>query len=390
VLVPLRNVPDGFHSTAVQELTGYKEWKVQLLGAGVNEFRDEIERVYAQFMYPLTKNKISWHQQPTFDTKAHDAECPCGGIEFNVRGEERRCCGNPDWWTPRDAAAKAEVKKAEKTKKLREAARASAPPGMATPTVITSRTVLQLPPDARVVNGVAQDPPKGVAALTTPDGAWAIKDFDPTSIKIDDTKLTRVKIKGSALDLVGTTDAAAVKAARAAWTTRWEKRRAELGKVFTAKLKTLTGDFAVRGPGLPTLVALVIREYDNYNFDSVATLEEIIDACEIERPKNLLEGLYGAAGRRKIINWVEGLSAKAQETLITLLLVAIDETAKKKLELPDAQLLQEQQDARLAIAKKKVPWLAVEKVKPAAKAKKKSASSAADDADEDLGEDDEE
>jgi hypothetical protein len=78
-LVPLRGIPDEYHAEAIAKLTDGLTPGEQI-SENVEDFGHAVAREYDRYMYPLSKTKNSYEKQPLFNTKAHDAECSCGGI----------------------------------------------------------------------------------------------------------------------------------------------------------------------------------------------------------------------------------------------------------------------------------------------------------------------
>src|SRR4051812_19756497 len=155
-LVPLRGIPDEYHAEAIAKLTDGLTPGEQI-SENVEDFGHVVAREYDRYMYPLSKTKNSYDKQPLFNTKAHDAECSCGGISWGgswqgVEAKGRKFCGNPDWWKPLHAAAK---------KKEREAAKES---GESAPAK-KGQLRIDLPAGTKAVSVGYNEPPKNMVAL---------------------------------------------------------------------------------------------------------------------------------------------------------------------------------------------------------------------------------
>lgn len=108
VLLRYRGCPDAVHEFVIDSLGGGgrvadgDSWF-----ASAEAFERIVEPLYRKHLYPIAKKK--YDPKPIFETASHDRECTCGGIEMkDWDGFKRRYCGNPEWWQPKEKAAKKE------------------------------------------------------------------------------------------------------------------------------------------------------------------------------------------------------------------------------------------------------------------------------------------
>lgn len=362
-LVPLRGVPDEYHAKAVEELcSGLKPGAE--VASSVEEFGDVVEEAYRAFMYPLTKTKNEWEPQPEFPVKDHDAECTCGRIDWR----NRKHCGNPDWWKPLAAAAKKKAKEKAKAEGGGDApAKGSAP----------NKPRLELPHGTASLSGSISWP-KGVISLTDGDGKWKtcesrwqpVDAFDPADFVIDDTKLVRVK-QSYGLDRVGTKDLAAVKAARDAWTKRWEKPRTAAAAKLLTSFEKSEGTYTITGAGVHAMLDAFTEVPD-------AEFREIAELLSIAVPKDVTNERNRRSDARR--NWIAKSLKRSDAERITSFFAFL--WAADKRQLPSKSIEADQQTAIDDIAKKRSPWVTTKAPKPEAKAtkaaKKKSGGGGAD------------
>jgi ParB/RepB/Spo0J family partition protein len=116
VLLPYRGCPDAVHSAVIEELNGMhllvKQEGEESVFESSSDFEGEVTPLYRKHLYPIAKRKDD--AKPAFDTTMHDRECACGGVEVKDWQGKRRHCGNPEWWQPREKAAKKEERAKQK------------------------------------------------------------------------------------------------------------------------------------------------------------------------------------------------------------------------------------------------------------------------------------
>lgn len=348
VLLPLRGCPDDVHARAVGWLD--KDWRATRnadagrVAMSLHDFAALMRQAYAPAMYPLLKTKSTWHKQPAFDTKAHDRECDCGRIPFELDGSGKRaCCGNPGWWRPKHRAAQ----KAKPKKNARGAAGARE----------TIR--FHLPPEASTVkaSGYSSDPPKGITALTDAR-AWATDHqngdgFDPSAIAVAPDKLVLVQ-RSYGDPIVGTRDEAAVKAAREAWATRWADRRRGLVRALAVALKEKGRGYRVEGPGVVELLARIDSEHRGV--DGWTMLIDVAAAHDHPIPKDLWVQSGWSAGdfdAKAFIKWLGGFS----EPELAALATGVAYLCATRTPAPSAKVAEEIAAEKKRIARKPLPWL---------------------------------
>jgi ParB/RepB/Spo0J family partition protein len=309
-LVPVRGVPDKYHERAIEKLRKDYRWQNRAGGISSYDFGRLVQQVYRGFFYPLTKTKTSYAKQPEFNTKDHDAECPCGGIQFALEfGAKRRCCGNPDWWRPRHRQARAT--KAER--QTRRAAAAARLPAWA-----------QLPPEAsarrqKYFYGF-QGPDETVLVRR---GRWQIDahaPWDPCELlaRVRPDQLVRIECeleKGPDRFVIVTTDRVAIAEARATYAAWREARRRELGASRRHALEQAHGSAnAVTGGGVRTLLAAMAETYDLVEelWELAADVLAIEGVPEIKRNEQ-----RGHADGRSFVRWVRELDATHAARLAT-------------------------------------------------------------------------
>ncbi len=110
VLLPYRGCPDSVHSAVIERLGELRALTVRDGAESAfdssEDFSDEVTLEYKKHFYPIAKKKGDI--RPAFETVMHDRECTCGGVEVKEWDGKRRYCGNPEWWKPREQAAKRE------------------------------------------------------------------------------------------------------------------------------------------------------------------------------------------------------------------------------------------------------------------------------------------
>lgn len=346
VLLPLRTVPDTIHEHAIELLKkDYRfEKKGQGRGISLGDFESLIQQFYTPAMYPLNKSKSSWAKQPEFKTTAHDQECDCGGIKFDLGGAgggDRLCCGNPSWWRPLHRKAVAAKKPAKDKAEPR-------------------RKVLHLPEAAKYLKtNHYGDAPSGVTQLTDSNGAWSPgghngKRFDPADLEIDDAKLVAWESYGTGYPCVGTRDDAAVKAAHAKWDARWSAERTKLVEKLREQIEPRMEAFRLEGAALATIGALL-------NGDALTIALDVAEALGFSVPDHVTKGSSWQQGERTA-KWIESLTVQSASNLLTAIAVFVE----LKLKLPSARIAQLQQSALGNIQKREIPW----KAKPKAATKK--------------------
>lgn len=348
-LLPLRTIPEKYHQQAIVKLEKDYRWQKRGAGGGISvaDFEHVVEQAYRAFLYPLTKTSISYHRQPAFDTKAHDRECPCGGIKASVdhAGSLRKCCGNPDWWRPRHKKAQAAKKAAE--------------PATTTP----AAKRLYLPEGTKVLTVSYSGMPKGVVELTDQEGRWKTaalygggvdERFDPADLVIDEAQLVELRHQySSGYSCVGTRDVAAVKAARAAWRTRFDERAAAIEHELARALDKHRGDYQVDGAGVRKLLETVAHHHGQ-------DLVDLADAIGIEVAEYVTKAAsYERNG--KAAKWLKDLDADDIAALATAFATA----AGRNLKLTTERVEEEERAALAAIQKRTIPWLAKPKASSA-------------------------
>lgn len=331
-LAPLKSCADAVHAEAAAEFLKYEERD----DLDAQEFEDYVRDHYRKALYPLTKIKTE-QLNPSFDTRAHDAECDCGRVAFAFWGDKTRdCCGNPEWWKPRDRAAR----KAEKAKEPKTAT--SSRPRQTGPKY-------ELPEGTKTVTSQHGETPKGATKLTGGTGMWSTSlhvwddsCFDPTTVASDPKKLVLVKSAYSG-SFIATMDTAAISAARKAWATKRDallkEYRDELEKLVAKK----TGAYAVQGKGTPwVLAAAFAREQIDAH-----------DCCAIvglKAPK-----LSGAHWNdiRTLESWAIGLAPKDAAAMLTVIAIVIGGKVQWPSERVEAELRKQMDRA----SRKAVPWV---------------------------------
>jgi ParB/RepB/Spo0J family partition protein len=297
VLLPLRTVPDTIHEHAIELLRkDYRfEKKGQGRGISLGDFENLIQQFYTPSMYPLNKSKSSWAKQPEFKTTAHDQECDCGGIKFDLGGSgggDRLCCGNPGWWRPLHRKALAAKKPAKDKAEPR-------------------RKVLHLPEAAKYLKtNHYGEVPSGVTQLTDSNGVWNVggrngQTFDPADLTIDDAQLVAWESYGSGFPCVGTRDAAAVKAARAKWDARWSTERTKLVEKLRAQLEPRMDAFRLEGAALATIGGLL-------NSDALAIALDVAEALGWSIPESVTKGDHWNQDPRTA-KWIQSLTPAERE-----------------------------------------------------------------------------
>lgn len=342
-LVPLRGVPDDCHRQAIAAIQKDYRWahrtKAEKGGISYGDFERMVRAYYAKFMYPLKKSSTNYGKQPEFDTRAHDKECECGTISFELDyGGKRKCCGNPDWWRPRHRKALAEKKKKSGSRKSesRGGPRYHLPDG--TPTIMASY----------------HNEPRGVTLLTDSQGRWNTRELecDPADLVIDDAKLVRIERQYGGTH-VGTKDAAAITTARAKWGARWSARREQLSRALERTIQQYRDTEGITGPGTVALLRTIAAHYG----DDVV---DLADALRIPVPASVRNAAHWERGG-KVRAWLKSLSPIDAQPLAEALLTAMAVVATRNLTLTTPMIEKELREAEHAIEKRRVPWLAAPK-----------------------------
>lgn len=370
-LLPYRGCSDAVHQAAIDELRKFGGHDRIEPPAHVDEFIEDVDRAYEPMLYPLTKSKTTWHKQPEFDVRKHNDECDCGRITLQRHKSEQKrdWCGNPEWWKPLAAAAKKEERKKAKAK----GAKSSKSP--ATP------KVFHMPAEASEYKkkDFNDSGPKGLVYLTKPyDPKWDAVDFDPTTLKIDATKLVLVHDYWSGgRPRVATKDAAAVKAARDAWSTRWRDRHTGVVGALKKSIDAKAAGYKVTGAGVGELLARLEVEPGD--------LVDVALACGVKVPDTLDPLVPGNDLRAGAEKWLGGLSDNDASKVATGLAMLLGTRTKA----PNAKVREEIVQAQQDIVRKAVPWTKAPKGGAKGKpAKGKKAASKAD-VDEDIIDDEE-
>lgn len=356
-LVPLRGIPDEYHLEAIAKITEGLEAGDEI-AVDVESFGHTVAREYDRYMYPIAKSKNEYEKQPLFNTKAHDAECSCGGISWGgswqgIVAKGRKFCGNPDWWKPLHAAAK---------KKEREAAKESGESS----TAKKGELRIELPAGTKTVKTGYNQPPKDIVQLTDEQGRWRVVQyfgdvdhaFDPADLEIDESKLVRLT-PTYGMDRVGLRDAAAVGRAQAAFVARFAPAREKVGKKLLAEFEKLTDTYSVAGAGVHVLLEAL----------DVANLEyaEAADLLSIELPDAVRKVDYNRARTPALRDWfAKSLKRADGERLLSFIAFL---KASEKRELPSAAIMKDVRDAVEEIQRKRAPWATSKASKPAAKKK---------------------
>lgn len=340
-LVPLRGIPDKFHVHLIEKLRkdfrfnrnaeGEEGEKGEVIPNGMSsyDFGNVLDQLARPLFYPLVKTKASYDKQPEFDTRAHDAECSCGGIqrgEFHGDDDTRRWCGNPDWWRPLHRSAIAA--KSAKSK-------ASKKGGAALP------TWARLPAEASARQEKYYYTARKGEYEIVDSGEWnvgALK-FDPDAFlaQVDPAKLILVTC-GDKKPSIATTDVAALKAAQASYAERLASRRAAYVEKRADALGKAMGDadYAVRGDGTAAILALVARDTR-----AARLLLSAAELLGLEIP----EQKKGWFDTTDIAKWAAALETRPATVLATALVAmvaqrwqSIDEALEKSAQSEHANL----------------------------------------------------
>lgn len=365
VLLPLRSCANKVHEHAITLVE--KDWRFKRNGKGdsatgisVHDFERLVQLSYRGSMYPLTKTKATYDKQPAFDTSAHERECDCGGIMFELQSTKRKCCGNPGWWRPkaRQAQKDAPKKKANTASDRRELR-------------------FYLPDEAKRVRlgAYSYEAPKGTVQLTR-DSRWKVVDFDPTTLALKPEQLVLVEPKHGNAYVAAS--AAAVKAAREAWATRWRDRRTGLVEALRRRVTEKSSAYRVTGPGVAELLAALgdDREQDVL-FDAAA-------AQKVALPE--LEGLRYEAREKAVTKWIGGLSEKDAEAIATTYAYLLGTRTASPSSAVEKEILAERQ----RLEKKPIPWTKAPKGGVAAKTKTKTKKGKAPPPDDSIDDEDDE
>ncbi len=351
-LLPIRGLADKHHLEIIEKVK--KDWQWKNMGddgLSLQDFEDLIADNADAFFYPLSKSKYS--DRPSFDTRLHDQECSCGRIKW----DGVVCCGNPDWWKPRHKKGAAAKKSKEAGKKKVEVHQ---PPG---------RPKLDLPEGAKTVSRGYGDAPKGVVVLTDANGHWSPgrfgwrdseDDFDPADLQIDESKLVRVESQYSC-DVVGTTDVAAVKAARQKWAERWDNRRSVLLGDLVEHLERHKNEYAIGGSGAFSLLRLAAAEAPS----ALEIMVDVADALALEVPAALRQESHHDVSE-SVVKWLSSMDDDELRSVATgtAILAGIG------IEAPSKVVMQEKLGELQKLTKKAHPWVAKPKKEKAAKAEK--------------------
>lgn len=139
VLLRYRGCPDAVHAEVIRTLAERTKLhatrtdgsaEVETAFDSVAAFENHVEPLFKKHLYPISKKKGD--PKPIFETALHDRECTCGGIDVREWDGKRRYCGNPEWWGPREKAAKKEERAKAKAAAEKSGAK-SGGKGSATP-----------------------------------------------------------------------------------------------------------------------------------------------------------------------------------------------------------------------------------------------------------------
>lgn len=362
VLLPLRGVPESGHQAVIDALA--KTFKFREIDpfedppfATTDDFDVQVRAHYKPFMYPLTKTKDG-KTQPEFNTAGHDRECNCGGIKFALDwAGERKCCGNPEWWKPKLAAAKKAARADAATANKKPASSATS----------HGQRPLYLPEGAKEkTTTYASDIPKGYTAITDEQGHWRTKPrfigdsdegyLDPTAVEFAPASLMLLKCNyGGQYPVVATNDQAALKEARTRFQERLAPRLAKIRAAALDRIRDKSLPCQITGAGAGRLIAWLAA-------DDAGTAIEILnlgDLLGFNPPQNT--NPHG--GQKKIAAWLAGLSGAQAAQLLTALTVQADPK--------EPGLTNRLHDARSALAtelaKAALPWRTKPKAVKAAK-----------------------
>jgi ParB/RepB/Spo0J family partition protein len=230
VLFPYAGCPDAVHAAALASPSLLELSEDGVEGDTIDGFEADVRQAYRPHLYPIGKSKDD--ERPRFSTSKHDAECSCGGItvELDFRGK-RKCCGNPEWWKPLDAAAKKAAKAKEKASAKAAPARPSRPKGPVFGKLPEGHERLQ----AKSL----YEAPKGHVWLTEFNGCWATRDrqggeWDARVVVASATpaELARVVTREGERVAVKTS---ALRDAQSEWKARWEARAQALAAEVDAR-----------------------------------------------------------------------------------------------------------------------------------------------------------
>lgn len=383
-LVPIRGVPDKYHEQIIAKLDSDYRWERNKEGEGISshDFGRLLHEVARHLFYPLAKTKSSYAKQPEFNTRNHDAECSCGGIQWpdSASGDKRRQCGNPDWWRPLDRKAKKEQRAAEGKKES-----ATRVPGWAKLPAEASRRLEKYSYNARP--GETPIVRQGKWLFETSRGE--IRGFDPKVLMahLDPAKLVLVEQGhdyGEGRFTIATTDAAALKAARESWQERWDNKRAELTQARAATIEKLAAEnrHLVVGAGAAILLGILAESHMH-----VDTLYELAQLLEMEPPARKADK-YGYVNYEGFRKWIRDLDAGKAGHLASAWAAQANEIGKTLAQQIEAK--QRQEFGTLAKTAIAWPGTPAKKAKPA-KGKKAAGSGkrtpAPVEQDEDLEED---
>lgn len=346
VLLPYRGCPDAVHQAVISEL----QETINRLGEGAWESADEFDMdvtpLYKKRLYPISKRKDD--PRPNFNTVTHDRDCVCGTITLKDYQGARKYCGNPEWWQPLEKAAKKEARAKEKASGTKSKQKAT-----------SVKLPFHVPADVVVLKGQEWDTPKGYARLVDTSGQWAVVSahrveadaFDPRGIEFPSDALA---VQGRLL--LVKEQHAVVKAARKAWTERWQARQDVLRTAFAAQLEKGARGIATPTVALDTLAALIWCA----DTGALNAVFEIADALGIDVASlvKASEKNYGWGDDRsdKRATALSEAARKLKPKDAVVLLSAIVTAVHKELTAPSVTLRAEQKAVAAQIVKSKHPW----------------------------------
>lgn len=365
ILLPLRGCPDSVHEHAIEKIG--KDYRFERngkdgepSGISVHDFERVVREAYKPVMYPLTKTKASYERQPAFDTKAHDQECDCGRIQFEIGSAKRACCGNPGWWRKRHRAAQKEKPKPKAQSNGNGHAQVQ----------------FWMPEGSRKMKASGWDTPKGFVEVTH-GRHWRKHglDFDPSSVEYAPEDL--VLLQSSYGDPSVAVKESAIAAARAKWKDRWTGRRQGLIEALRRHAKEKASAYRVSGPGVAELLAAVVEA------NAARDLLDVGEAVNVEIPPALAKEEHPSSTAAE--KWIGGLEEKEAAAVATTYAYLLG----TRTQAPTERAIKEREAAFEAIAKKPIPWTKAPKQdKPAAKTKTKTKKGKAPPPDESIEDED--
>lgn len=375
VLFAYRGCPDAVHhgviETLQQRFGAFEDDEVAAAYDGswfssADHFDAAVEPLFKKSLYPIAKRKHDQH--PLFNTKAHDSECACGGVELEelIGAGKRRYCGNPEWWKPLKKAAE----KAEKAKRASEpAAKSGAAAG--------PRPKVYAPEGAKQLTAPSYQEPKGYVKLVDREGRWASVHRHNVELSFDANALTFAPADLGVHQGALYVRESAIKDARQAWQDRWARRLEELRAEFAATIAQTAEGCAVRKESAArVLAALLMVGHQEHEF--YLQFEDITVAAGVT-PLDL-SGVHYHQVPAAVLEWTAALTPAQAAAVLVGVTVALTAGLKS----PNERLLDEQGAEVERIKKLKTPYA---KKPKAAKGKGKAAAeapvTAVDDGDDD-------